>query len=228
MNFGHEATQSRACRALQFSLLTRRGVIRAALLAGTVAKLGTSFSFAQAVLSGLTPAAQGEDGSIFLAAPNWKPVFLDERQNETVIALSEVIIPATDTPGAKEALVNRYLDLLLSVQLAEFQKQFLDALGFVDIESQKQFGKDFRALTSHDQISLLTPWAYARQASHWTAWQETHEQHPDLAQDHFELLKTLISEGYYGSEIGQKDLGWDREITHGPYKGCTHSTATHK
>src|SRR5882672_8244046 len=100
-------------------LINRRDLLRAALFASAASALGPAFSLAQAVSSGLTPAAQGEDGATFLKDPNWKAVFLNDQQNETLIALSDVILPATVTPGAKEALVNRYLDLLLSVQPAE-------------------------------------------------------------------------------------------------------------
>ena len=74
------------------------------------------------------------------SAPDWKPVFLNDHQNKTLIALSDVIIPATDTPGAKEALANRFLDLFLSVQPAHLQEQFVDDLAFLDSESQRQFG----------------------------------------------------------------------------------------
>src|SRR5436309_11067517 len=148
-------------------LIKRRDLIRTALFASVASALGPAFSFAQAASLELTPAARGEDGSNFLTDPNWKAVFLNDQQNETLIALSDVIIPATETPGAKEALVNRYLDLLLSVQPEKFQQQFMDALNFIDRESQRQFGKDFRALAPDDQISLLMPWAYPRQNSRW-------------------------------------------------------------
>ena len=50
----------------------------------------------------------------FLNAATWKPALFTAHQNETVIALTDLIIPATDTPGAKAALVNRYMDLLLN------------------------------------------------------------------------------------------------------------------
>src|SRR6266567_9508599 len=202
------------------SLLSRRELIRAALFASAASALGPAFSLAQAISSGLTPAARGEDGSTVLTDPNWKPIFVDNEQNETLIALSEVIIPTTDTPGAKEALVNRYLDLLLSVQPAEFQRQFLDALAFIDSESHKQFGDGFRKLSHDNQVWLLTPWAFARQPSHWTARGETGTEPPDLGEQHFEMLKSLIAVAYYGSEIGEKELGWDVEFTHGPYEGC--------
>jgi hypothetical protein len=48
-----------------------------------------------------------------------------------------------------------------------------------------------------------------------------------VSQQNFELLKTLVATAYYESEIGQKELGWDGEMTHGPYLGCQHPAATH-
>ena len=209
------------------ALIGRRELLRAALFASAASALGPAFSFAQAVSSGVTPAARGEDGSKILTDPNWKAVFLNDHQNQTLIALSEVIIPATDTPGAKEALVNRYLDLLLSAQPAEFQKEFVDALAFIDNKSRSQFSKDFLSLPPDDQKSLLVPWAYARQASHWTERGETRSQPEDIGQQHFQRLKALIAMAYYGSEIGQKELGWDGEFAHGPYEGCEHPDTHH-
>jgi hypothetical protein len=210
-------------RQLQLPLINRRDLIRAALFASAASALGPQFSFAQAISAGLTPAARGENGSKVLTDPNWKAVFLNDHQNETLIALSDVIIPPTDTPGAKAALVNRYLDLLLSVQPTEFQTQFVNALAFIDTESQKQFAKDFRDLASEDQIWLLTAWAYPSDSDRWI---ET-EGKPDPGQQHFERLKALIAAAYYGSEIGLKELGWDGEFTHGPYEGCEHQPDTH-
>ena len=204
-------------------LITRRDLIRAAVFAGAASALGPAFSLAQAIHSDLTAAARGEDGAKFLSDPNWKAAFLSDQQDKTLIALSDVIIPATDTPGAKQALVNRYLDLLLSVQPVEFQQKFTDALAFIDGESQKQFGNDFRVLSLDDQISLLTSWAYPRQASRWMEQEEA----PDTGQAHFERLKALIAVAYYESEIGQKELGWDGAFMNGPYRGCDHPPSTH-
>jgi len=204
--------------------ISRRDLIRSAMLAGITPALAPAFSFAQALQSGITPAARGEDGSKVLSDPNWSPVFLNPEQNETLISLSDVIIPATDTPGAKDALVNRFIDLLLSVQTAESQQRFVEALSFIDTESQQQFGKNFRALGLDDQIWLLTPWAYGREQSRWME----HQQQPDPGEGHFAHLKTMIALAYYGSEIGQKELGWDGEFTHGPFQGCEHPTENHK
>jgi hypothetical protein len=210
-------------RQLQLPLINRRELIRAALFSSAASALGAQFSFAQAISAGLTPAARGEDGSKVLTDPNWKAVFLNDHQNETLIAMSDVIIPSTDTPGAKAALVNRYLDLLLSVQPVEFQTQFVDALAFIDTQSQKQFAKDFRDLASGDQIWLLTAWAYPSDSDRWIE----SEDKADPGQQHFERLKALIAAAFYGSEIGLKELGWDGEFTHGPYQGCDHQPDNH-
>ena len=207
--------------------LSRRELIRAALFASVAPILGSTFSVAQAISSGLTAAARGEDGSTVLSDPNWEPAFLNEHQNATLIALSDVIIPATETPGAKEALVNRYLDLLLSVQPAEFQQRITGALAFIDSESQTEFKSDFLTLTPDDKVWLLNQWAYVREKSGWTERDDKHPEPEDMGQQSFKLLKTLIATGYYNSEIGQKELGWDGEITHGPYLGCEHPAATH-
>ena len=220
---GREATLSEDRDQSRSRLINRRELIRAALFAGAASALGPQFSFAQAISAGLTPAARGEDGSKVLTDPNWKAVFLNDHQNETLIALGDVIIPATDSPGAKVALVNRYLDLLLSVQPVEFQKQFVDALAFIDSESQKQFSKAFRDLASEDQIWLLSAWAYPSDSDRWMEG----EGKADPGQEHFARLKALIAAGYYGSEIGLKELGWDGEFTHGPYEGCEHQPDTH-
>jgi hypothetical protein len=209
------------------TLVSRRELIRLAVYGGIASALGPAFSFAQAVHSDVTAAARGEDGSEFLTNPNWKAAFLDDHQNTTLIALSDVIIPTTESPGAKEALVNRYLDLLLSAQPAEFQQKFVDALAFIDAESKKQFGNEFRSLTLDDQISLLTPWAYARQASHWTEREETRDAAPEPGREHFDRLKALIAIAYYGSEIGLRELGWDGSVMNGPYQGCEHPTGDH-
>src|SRR3954471_16093280 len=211
-------------RKLQLPLINRRELIRAALFSSAASALGAHFSLAQAISAGLKPAARGEDGSKVLTDPNWKAVFLNDHPNETLIVFSDVIIPSTDTPGAKAALVNRYLDLLLSVQPTDFQTQFVNGLAFIDTESQKQFAKDFRDLASEDQIWLLTAWAYPSDSDRWI---EQTVGKADPGQEHFERLKALIAAAFYGSEVGQKELGWDGEFTHGPYEGCEHPPETH-
>src|SRR5437899_9215110 len=99
-------------------------------------------------------AAEPPDPS--LASPDWKPKFFDEHENETVVVLSDLIIPATDTPGAREAQVNRFIDLYLAAESAETQKQYLQALASLDGFCLAKYTKPFTGLTRSEQDEVLT------------------------------------------------------------------------
>lgn len=206
--------------------MKRRELLKAGAFAGAVAALRPAMAQGQDKKANaeLTPAQNGVDASNDLSAPGWKPKFFDEHQNETLIVLSDLIIPATDTPGAKEALVNRYIDLVLAAEKPEAQKSFLNSLSFLDGEAMRRYKTAFRYLTRQDQDDLLHGLAYPKANSGWTG--ETASVDP--GHTHFELLKQRIAGAYYSSQIGEKELGWDGAFGHGPYNGCEHAEGSHK
>ena len=206
--------------------MKRRELIRAGVFAGAAAALPRSPAAAQSAAqpSELTPAQSGVDASKDLGAPGWKPLFLDEHQNETLIVLSDLIIPATDTPGAKEAFVNRYIDVVLAAETQETQRGFLNSLGYLDGESMRRYKAAFRYLPREEQDDLLHALAYPRAASGWTGEAAA----PDTGHIHFEQLKDRIVTAYYSSQIGERELGWDGAFAHGTYEGCKHPEGNHK
>jgi gluconate 2-dehydrogenase gamma chain len=214
--------------------MKRREMLRASVLGGAAAltpALVGAKSGGAAGLQGageekseLTPAQRGVDASKELNVANWKPVFLDEHQNETLIILSDLIIPATDTPGAKEALVNRYIDLVMAAETHENQKSFLGNLAYIDGESMRIYKNTFRYLSREDQDDLLHTMAYPMSGSTWTG--EAAGADPGFT--NFEQLKTHIGVAYYTSQIGMKEFGRDDNFTHGVYQGCDHAEGSHK
>jgi len=212
--------------------MKRREMLRASVLGGAAAALTPALAGAKQSKAGeeaaekseLTPAQRGVDASKELEVANWKPVFLDEHQNETLIILSDLIIPATDTPGAKEALVNRYIDLVMAAETHENQKSFLGNLAYIDGESMRIYKNTFRYLSREDQDDLLHTMAYPLAGSTWTG--EAAGADPGFT--NFEQLKTHIAEAYYTSQIGMKELGRDDNFTHGVYQGCDHTDGSHK
>lgn len=85
-------------------------------------------------------------------AANWTPTFLNAHQDATVTVLADLIIPDTDTPGAKQAKVNRYVDLFLSVKNPADQKQFVDGLNSLDSNPSK---KVFVDCSEAEQVAIL-------------------------------------------------------------------------
>ena len=137
----------------------------------------------------------------------------DAHQNETVVVLSELIIPQTDTPGAKAAKVNEFVDLVLSDASESDRKQFLKGLAWMDARSQELFGTDFMSAAPEQQTALLTILASPKNK----AFED------QVGIDFFNAIKGLTITGYYTSEIGMKqELGDDGQLFFLEYPGCTH------
>ena len=151
-----------------------------------------------------------------LARADWKPIFFDAHQNETMIVLSDLIIPATDTPGAKEALVNRFIDGLMAVEPPEVQREFLNALAFLDGECMQHYKTAFLHATREQQTELLT---FVAHPHSYDMWSGSLKGDP-MMHRHFLVLKDWIARSYYSSEIGKRELGSDGSVPHGEFTGC--------
>ncbi len=122
----------------------------------------------------------------------WKPLTLDAHQNQTVVVLSDLIIPATDTPGARDANVNRYIDLFLTDGSEADRNRFLEGLGQLDGYAVRKFGKTFIDATKDQQITIL------KEFSAGTAGKPS--------QNFFTQAKMLTSRIYYNTAIGFREL----------------------
>src|SRR5947207_6503544 len=148
---------------------------------------------AQARAEARTHAAQA-----VVTAPAWSPSVLTPRQNEAVIALTELIIPATDTPGAKAALVNRFVDHVLSTADASQRSEFIRGLTWLDDRCRARVGKDVAGASAAELTALLTPLAADGTAPA--------EDGPGIA--FFRAIKSMTITGYYTTEIGfRQELG---------------------
>ncbi|MCS7026009.1 MAG: gluconate 2-dehydrogenase subunit 3 family protein [Bryobacteraceae bacterium] len=127
-------------------------------------------------------------------APGWSPRLFDAHQNETVIALTEAILPATDTPGAKAAQVNRYLDLLLADGPAAERHRFLEGLAFLDSYAIRTFQTPFVRCSAEQQTAILT------------AFEENKAGDLETGNRFFRLAKQLTARIYYATEIGFREL----------------------
>lgn len=145
---------------------------------------------------------------------------LNPHQNATVTVISELIIPETDTPGAKGAKVNEFIDLLLTEWFDETDtNHFLDGLVQVDAVSRKNFNTDFISCDPAQQIQLMKQ--FDGEAIEFARSQKiAPRSHTSLSgANFFYILKNLTLVGYYTSEIGfEKELG--KSIIPPGHDGC--------
>jgi hypothetical protein len=74
----------------------------------------------------------------------------------TVTAIAELIIPQTDTPGAKAVRVNQFIDVILAEWYSdEDRAKFLAGLVDVDVRTQLGFGEKFVDVSPLQQDCIL-------------------------------------------------------------------------
>jgi hypothetical protein len=133
-------------------------------------------------------------------------------QYATVEALVDAIIPTDErSPGAKEARVADYLDLLLSEQ-EDARPDWLAGLAAVDAEATKQFQQPVAKLSATQLETLLTGISRNEKAP---AAQQT------PLEKFFVTTKNATVFAYYTSEIGiHKDLHYQGNQYVPEFLGC--------
>lgn len=136
----------------------------------------------------------------------WTPKVLTTAQAQLLEVAVELILPATDTPGAREAGVARFIDRALSDFYTPAQVQTLvGGLDQMQADAMAAYGRGFVALTPAQQTELLTRYdaeAAKRPLSHF-----------------FAQLKSSTVQGFFTSETGAtKTLRYDP--VPGDYRGC--------
>jgi hypothetical protein len=149
---------------------------------------------------------------------------LSPRQNDTVVAMIDQIIPATDTPGAKGARVNEFIDVILTEWAFDDERQsFLAGLAGVDRQSKEIFGKDFVDASPQQQVALLRALdesvavQQVRRMRHGNTIPEDRDK--QLRGEFFTVFKRITVHGYYTSKVGfHEEL--KLEIIPGAQHGC--------
>jgi hypothetical protein len=138
--------------------------------------------------------------------------FLTAGQYTTLDALTETIIPADEhSPGAREARVADYIDLLLAESDDPTQRAWTAGLSLLDAESRRRYKVPYAQLTPDQATDLLTP--LARNEAEPTAPLE----------QFFKTTKEATIRGYYTSEIGiHKELEYKGNRVVAEFVGCTH------
>lgn len=117
---------------------------------------------------------------------------LDAHQRALVDQISEMIMPATDTPGARAAGVTDFVDVIVGEYYRDDDRAaFLRGLADVDSRAQADFSKGFLELSEPQQTAILTGLDA-----------EARAMPPGSPTPFFGRIKGLTLYGYYQSEVG--------------------------
>ena len=140
---------------------------------------------------------------------DWTPVFLTPAQAVAIAEMAEHILPRTDSPGAKDVFVDRFMDKLLAECYdQEAQKEFLSGLNAFQDECQSKFGNPFQDCVTEERDALIAskeeiPFVPARYL-----WGNTIRDEGKTT--FYRQFKGLVLFGYFSSEeVGKHVLKYD-------------------
>jgi Gluconate 2-dehydrogenase subunit 3 len=190
-------------------------VSRRDALKGIAVGLGTSLP----VLNTNALAQQGaaHDGHAHTQASGekkapYKAKFFNAGQMALITTVSELIIPTdAHSPGARDADVPQFIDLMISESSAETKKLWTDGLAAIDKLSREKNQAEFNKATNEQQVALLTEIS-------------KNEMKPvTLEERFFKEIKNRTIDGYYTSKIGiTQELNYKGNTYLKEFKGCTH------
>lgn len=157
--------------------MKRRELLKLISLATGSVLIGGDF-----ILSGCTnPNAQ--QGLLFYKEDI---AFLDE--------LAETILPKTNTPGAKDAAVGKFISVQVSdCYETKDQNIFREGMNAIDMISQKIYQQSFLTISNENRVSLIT--TLDKEAKEYNKNKKTEE-----ANHYFTMMKQLTLFGYFTSK----------------------------
>jgi glucoside 3-dehydrogenase (cytochrome c) hitch-hiker subunit len=146
---------------------------------------------------------------------------LSAAQDAAVSCIAEILLPRTETVGATDVGVNRFIDLLLTESMLERDRdRFLAGLAAIDARSRSLHGAPVASARRQDQEALIRSLDEALPARAPTrAERAALDRQPVTAERGYELLKRLVIFAYFTSEPVAKDL-INAPIIPGRYDGC--------
>jgi len=177
---------------------TMTTVDRRAFMRGAVYLVGGAAALTQL-------SACGSEADIVVPVLGEPGRFFDAEQMTLLHDIVDIIIPATDTPGAADVGVHGLIDsMMVDWASADTQAQFTGVLDGVDALAETDFGGSFLTLTAEQKFAVVRDY----DANHLAAEDRSYARFKEL---------TLL--GYYHSEIGAtQELRY--ELVPGEWRAC--------
>lgn len=125
-----------------------------------------------------------------------QPLFFDPKTIDLLNEIGETILPKTKTPGAKEAQVGQFMDIMVKdCYTKEHQLIFQEGIKLLEAESKATSGKSFMESSQQERTKLLIKLDAEQKAY-------TEKKKPKDPPHYFRMMKELTLLGFFTSEVG--------------------------
>jgi hypothetical protein len=201
------------------ALIRVAGLMGGTLSASTLLAISKGYAAGNGLAAGDGLAANHGDAAIPTSTPPsvaTEPSILSASQRETVSGVVDVMIPRTNTPGALDVGVPRFIDLMLKdVYTQADRDRYLAGLADFDAAASSEHGQTFVALELQQKITLVRKF-------HDAAVAEEHRQrnaHAHLQRPFILMTKEIALLGFFTSEVGATQV-LQYVAVPGSYHGC--------
>lgn len=169
----------------------------------------TGLAFGYAATAG-TLASMMQSCQADVNSDGWSPRTLSKEQIKLVAEFADTLIPATDTPGAKDVMVHRYIDSWLTGYLTEENREkALESLSTLRAYLNEAGSKKFANLSDEEQLDILS--TLNKEAI-------SASQKNPVHQAYLSLKGQVINTYFTTEQIGKEVLAY--LPVPGPYQSC--------
>jgi hypothetical protein len=127
-----------------------------------------------------------------------KGTFFTPEEMATITILGDIIIPKDEISGsASDAKVPEFIEYIVK-DMPKHQIPMRGGLRWLDMQCLKRFEKSFAKCSTQQQMEMVDEIAWPKKAK------------PEMSQGvtFFNLVRNLVSTGFYTTEMGKKDVGY--------------------
>jgi gluconate 2-dehydrogenase gamma chain len=150
------------------------------------------------------------------APPEYKPMFFSAEKFRMVETLTELIIPADGSPGAREAGVAEFIDFMAANRVPvstrrdvkstsdaiemgiDAQNRWLAGLAWLNARSKSLFGHEFMEASADERTAALEELAYKAKFKSGT----------ESGREFFSFVRDYVVVGFYTTKVGLESIGY--------------------
>lgn len=163
------------------------------------------------------------------APETWQPSYLTKEEGKMVTLLSDLILPASETPGALDVNVPQFIDKMYrDIETEDNQALFRHGANLFSEEFKTQYGKDIIKAKPEEVEKILGRYFNLSEMEESKVKSLISKSIAEVAPsdlDSYKIYKFLMSVRYYtlfgyftSEKVGEEVLSYDP--VPGVYKGC--------
>ena len=192
--------------------MKRRDVVKAAAIAAPFAMLPVTPAEAESAATYVAAALQGQ-----AHGTAYKPKYFQPDEWRQIRVMVDLIIPKDEKSGsATDAGVPQYMDFFCT-EYASSYAWMREALRWFDGFAYNSFKKSFVKCTDAERRQLFDQVAWPAKAA------------PAVREGvaHFNRLRDFTASGFFSSQMGVKDIGYQGNVARPTWDGCPPEALKH-